>query len=121
MDIALTTPVAEGARRLRGVGTGGQVPRGAGGLRAISFAKPNRGLPRSREKNHLYSCCSFRERFLIQAADELLDFLDEVPVADVEGRSVVEGRGLDVEDRPEAVGGVAAGLFGDEGERRGFV
>ena len=38
MDVALTTPVVEGTRRLRGVGTGGLVP---GGLRAISFAKPN--------------------------------------------------------------------------------
>jgi len=31
MDVALTTPVAEGTRRLRGVGTGGLVPGGPGG------------------------------------------------------------------------------------------
>jgi hypothetical protein len=31
--------------------TAGTGSRGAGGLRAISFAKPNRGLPRNREKN----------------------------------------------------------------------
>ena len=55
MDVALTTPVAEGARRLRGVGTGGLVPGGAGGLRAISFAKPNKGLPLNREKNRIFS------------------------------------------------------------------
>jgi len=50
MDIALTTPVAEGDPPKAG-GPPGLVPGGAGGLRAISFAKPNRGLPRDREKN----------------------------------------------------------------------
>jgi hypothetical protein len=55
MDFALTTPVAEGDPPKAG-GPPGLVPGGVGGLRAISFAKPNRGLPRSREKNHLYSC-----------------------------------------------------------------
>ncbi len=53
MDIALTTPVAEGAPPEAG-GPPGLVPGGAGGLRVISFAKPNRGLPRNREKNLFY-------------------------------------------------------------------
>jgi len=49
MDIALTTPVAEGEPPKAG-GPSGQVPGGAGGLREISFAKPNRGLPYNQEK-----------------------------------------------------------------------
>jgi len=52
MDVALTTPVAEGDPPKAG-GPTGLVPGGAGGLRAISFAKPNRGLPRNREKDQI--------------------------------------------------------------------
>jgi len=51
MDVALKTPVEEGDPPKEG-GPPGLVPGGAGGLRAISFAEPNRGLPRNREKNH---------------------------------------------------------------------
>ena len=50
MDVALTTPVAEGDPPEAG-GPPGLVPRGAGGLRGISFAKPNRRLLRNREKS----------------------------------------------------------------------
>ncbi len=50
MDVALTTPVAEGDPPKVG-GPSGQVPGGAGGLRARSFAKPNKELPRNREMN----------------------------------------------------------------------
>jgi len=52
MDVALTTPVAEGDPPKAG-GPPGLVLGGAGGLRAISFAKPNRGLPRNREKDQI--------------------------------------------------------------------
>jgi hypothetical protein len=51
MDVALKTPVEEGDPPKAG-GPTGLVPGGAGGLRAISFAEPNRGLPRNREKTH---------------------------------------------------------------------
>jgi hypothetical protein len=44
MDIALTTPVAEGDPPKAGEPPG-LVPGGAGGLRVISFAKPNTGVP----------------------------------------------------------------------------
>jgi len=44
MDVALTTPVAGGDPPKAG-GPPGLVPGGAGGLRVISIAKPNRGLP----------------------------------------------------------------------------
>ncbi|MCJ7486093.1 MAG: DUF4040 domain-containing protein [Candidatus Aminicenantes bacterium] len=51
MDVALTTPVAEGDPPKAGEPSG-QVPGGAGGRRAISFAKAKSGLPRNREKIH---------------------------------------------------------------------
>ena len=47
MDIALKTPVAEEDPPKAGEPPG-LVP---GGLRVISFAEPNRGLPRYREKD----------------------------------------------------------------------
>ncbi len=47
-DVALTTPVAGGDPPQAG-GPPGQVPGGAGGLRAMSFAKPNRGLLQDRQ------------------------------------------------------------------------
>jgi len=52
MDVALKTPVAGGDPPKAG-GPTGLIPGGAGGLRAISFAKPKSGLPRNREKNLL--------------------------------------------------------------------
>jgi multicomponent Na+:H+ antiporter subunit B len=51
MDVPLTTPVAEGDSPKAGEPSG-QVPGGAGGPRAISFAKAKSGLPRNREKIH---------------------------------------------------------------------
>ena len=41
MDVALKTPIAEGDPAASDGGTGGTGSRGFGGLRAISFAKPN--------------------------------------------------------------------------------
>ena len=54
MDIALKTPVAEGAPPKAG-GPPGLVPGGAGGLGVISFAKPNRGLPQFWERPLFFS------------------------------------------------------------------
>jgi hypothetical protein len=54
MDVALTPPVAEGDPP-KAWGPTGLVPGGAGGLRAISFAKPKRGLPRVGERNQINS------------------------------------------------------------------
>jgi hypothetical protein len=53
MGVALTTPVAEGDPPKAGEPPG-PVPGGAGGLGAISVAKPNRGLPQNREKNQKF-------------------------------------------------------------------
>ena len=50
MDVALTTPVAEGNPPKAGEPPG-LVPGGAGGQRAISFAKPKRGGTLNREMN----------------------------------------------------------------------
>jgi hypothetical protein len=50
MDVALTTPVAEGDPPKAGEPPG-LVPGGAGGLRAISFAKPKRGSTPEWETN----------------------------------------------------------------------
>jgi len=55
MDVALTTPVAEGDPPKAGEPPG-LVPGGGGGLGAISFAKPSRGLPPSQEMNPKYLC-----------------------------------------------------------------
>jgi len=51
-DVALTTPVAGGGPPQAG-GPPGQVPGGAGGLRAMSFAKPNRGLLQDRQTSFI--------------------------------------------------------------------
>jgi hypothetical protein len=48
MDVALKTPVAEGDPPLAAGEPPGLVPGGAGGLRAISFAKPINGTSRNR-------------------------------------------------------------------------
>jgi len=60
MDIALTPPVAEGDPPKAG-GPSGQVPGGAGGLGAISFAKPNRGVPQSQQQNQKKALFGSRE------------------------------------------------------------
>ena len=60
MDIALTTPVAEGDPPKAGEPPG-PVPGGAGGLGVISFAKPNRGHPQNGKKNLFIA-----SRFLVE-------------------------------------------------------
>ena len=50
-----------------------------------------------------------------------LQGLDLDAAAEDEGSALVDGLGLEVEDALRAVGGGAAGLLGDEGERVGFV
>ena len=52
---------------------------------------------------------------------ESLQSFDLDAAADDEGSALVDGFGLEVEDALCAVGGGAAGLLGDEGERVGFV
>jgi hypothetical protein len=53
MDVALTTPVAEGDPPKAG-GPPGLVPGGTGGLRVISFAQPKRRTsPKSGEEPRL--------------------------------------------------------------------
>ena len=58
MDVALKTPVAEGGPPKAG-GPPGLVPGGAGGPRAISFAKPNRGLTWNQDANHFFRFLAF--------------------------------------------------------------
>ncbi len=54
-------------------------------------------------------------------ADEVFGFVDKVAIADEEGSALVQGGGLDIEDRLVSIGGVAPGAASDKCQGSRFV